>query len=76
MAMRGSEGPMGLTGVPGLEGPRGPDGQKGEQGEVGEPVRKYPFLQNPTQVLPFRGRKVHEVLQVVQAVKVEEVALV
>lgn len=40
MAMRGSEGPMGLTGVPGPEGPTGPEGIKGEPGEIGEPVSK------------------------------------
>lgn len=38
MAMRGSDGPMGLTGLPGPEGPPGETGYKGEPGDVGEPV--------------------------------------
>lgn len=67
---------MGLTGLPGPEGPRGLDGQKGEQGEVGEPVRNKYFLQTCIQLLIFRAHKVREVLQVVQAGKVEEVAVV
>lgn len=37
LAMRGTEGPMGLTGIPGLEGPPGAQGQKGEPGDIGEP---------------------------------------
>lgn len=37
MAMRGTDGPMGLTGVPGPVGPPGPEGTKGEPGDIGEP---------------------------------------
>lgn len=37
LAMRGTEGPMGLTGIPGPEGLPGPQGQKGELGDIGEP---------------------------------------
>lgn len=37
LAMRGSEGPMGLTGTPGPDGAPGPQGQKGEPGDIGEP---------------------------------------
>lgn len=48
LAMRGTEGPMGLTGIAGPEGLPGPQGQKGELGDIGEPglrgergARKY-----------------------------------
>lgn len=39
MAMRGTDGPMGLTGPSGPVGPNGDPGLKGEPGDVGLPVR-------------------------------------
>lgn len=39
MALRGSDGPVGLTGLPGPEGPPGPEGSKGEPGDAGELVK-------------------------------------
>ncbi|VEN60000.1 unnamed protein product [Callosobruchus maculatus] len=55
MAMRGTEGPMGLTGVPGPQGPPGPDGLKGEPGDSGEPG--LPGVRGPPGPAGREGRR-------------------
>lgn len=60
MAMRGSEGPMGLTGISGPVGPPGNDGIKGEPGDIGEPVSHFQFEEDMITKLMISGTQRNE----------------